>query len=1478
MKLKFQPLLISICLLFTMSDPQKAYSKEGGYKNYYELFGISKNASQNDIQKAFRRMAQRYHPDRLGPDATEEEKRVANEKMSELNKAYEVLKDPAKRKQYDDFGHESFTEFGETKDHSDKFSETFNNIYTKRKSSQDQGSSSPQKQFSEKALYLFYLILINNWPSSANTKLAKKALKQLLTETGMPSLSKNTLERILRDFYINFSAEQRQRILNTLRNPPASQSNKGFAPSHLMKRESILQSALDSFIQQTEERYVVSEITSKERRAIDLFHKLSLFNQNPENYIRQRANHLDLLEKQNKNQALKDKEKLELRAFEKQDRKDIAVFRQILSALGLPGQVHHDFLLRSYLDGLKQSLWDKHGLSEKGKLLAFKGSGHRTIHMEDRQIMEALRQIKFTFDEVHYRNLEIMSNPFKANFLKNFPAQFIIFQAAIGASLYRQSLTDPYIYGADRNPEMLSETAKHTLSPTGALSFFIFVAVSQQIHYRLYGLGRFMDGKTLKTRLGKISFDGKMGRAIAPGAGLGMGFFVSSLFDELLHDPHLQQCAKQLYSEKTVSFMDSSKDDLSATSGQSKAHVDPCEGFYLNWISSEKWKHYAVDIATLIGSGLLSHKVLTYLLRALRSTAVGSYALIRAGKLVGLRFAGWIGFFSHMFLFMEFHKLLDAFIGQPLKEQLTAGGIKDDLIHWTQTLNTEISTLPLWYSSPDQFDASSNTLPDPFKQKISDMEMTIKELGHKFQKWTNVRGQFHSQSARLWTQQVNKLLLPYEGSADFLKGLFILSHFNQGLEIKSQIEHTWDSEKEISKKEKDWIEYNDLNQPISFDMQKMLKKKELFKKYCPQITEDLPVWSAFCEEADFYIPKKYYPDLFFETAFLIGSHLHSLPLEQTSINNNNFMSYIGKSLNEMFSSDPSRSVQNLSHDEKFQLSRILIITSTTSDNILSLFSPSEISHFKQAQCSNFFPYHKTDEEEAELYGLCLHPLQNQKEIENICRELFPTEDENLTEYYNACLTDFNLPEQDLTEKLRFKLLSAGIYLLKELKAQNGGPQYFYIKDSHHALPLFDLLKVYKKGEKYLLLPEDEWEIQKESLDSAQIEYMENMMRLSSNFYSFMEGLICGEEKSPPLFSIPPFFEDENIKIYNFHSNQFEALSSVCGKFDFFSRRRVEDQMLFHDVLFNRPAQAQGQTYETLYLTLENILRTNYSSSKDLMRHFQKISQAQLDEIGDQLSSDLNFITENYYKGAINSQSEIKQDSNLSDFLNYYHKDKILFDIRSFTGNFKGLEISLFQVNYWMNTLKHILSVGDQKLREEQSNLGGKKSLNHVFFDWEGLNKSAFEKMQIEILSLLQSYHDSYKKEQGPYLLFPNKDFIEKINAIFQKEGKEGLQEAFGGNGTRFTILQEKHKGTPLPVMTAPDIILSHILNVSIPPWDSPHQISYIQKNSTIFQKGSWKALIYSVVFELNKSLNNFFMQLQSLQMKESFENSLSVSE
>ena len=72
-------------------------------RDYYEVLGLSKGASTDDIKGAYRKAALKWHPDRW-VNGTDAEKKTAEEKFKEASEAYSVLSDPDKKAKYDQFG------------------------------------------------------------------------------------------------------------------------------------------------------------------------------------------------------------------------------------------------------------------------------------------------------------------------------------------------------------------------------------------------------------------------------------------------------------------------------------------------------------------------------------------------------------------------------------------------------------------------------------------------------------------------------------------------------------------------------------------------------------------------------------------------------------------------------------------------------------------------------------------------------------------------------------------------------------------------------------------------------------------------------------------------------------------------------------------------------------------------------------------------------------------------------------------------------------------------------------------------------------------------------------------------------------------------------------------------------------------------------------------------------------------------------
>ena len=104
-------------------------------KDYYDVLGVQKGASEDELKKAYRKLAMKFHPDRNSDDPK------ASEKFKEASEAYEVLSDSSKRNAYDQFGHDGVDASGFGGGGSQGFNDIFGCLLYTSPSPRDQRGS-----------------------------------------------------------------------------------------------------------------------------------------------------------------------------------------------------------------------------------------------------------------------------------------------------------------------------------------------------------------------------------------------------------------------------------------------------------------------------------------------------------------------------------------------------------------------------------------------------------------------------------------------------------------------------------------------------------------------------------------------------------------------------------------------------------------------------------------------------------------------------------------------------------------------------------------------------------------------------------------------------------------------------------------------------------------------------------------------------------------------------------------------------------------------------------------------------------------------------------------------------------------------------------------------------------------------------------------------------------------------------------------
>ncbi len=1094
--------------------------------------------------------------------------------------------------------------------------------------------------------------------------IARKGLKEVLRTLNISD--KQTLNRILSDFYSEMSFEERISI------------QEDWKSEDLQRNESARKYFLD-FMNAVEYRYGISHSDSSKRKAINLFH--------------------------------------EILKSEDIGRKEIRLFRKVLSKLGLPPQAHHDEFLKVYLLEMKEH--------QKSMEFAEESSQRKII---DEKILTLIQKTKVYFDDQHFRNLQTMTK--FTNIIKGFPMQYILFQAAIGSMLYRESITDPLLYGAVTKPGQLQEFASQSLTPSAVISFFIFIVISQKHTLHQYKIGRHFDNKFLKTT--------------APYAGLALGFFISSLAMELYQDADFRQCLG--------SFV--SKEKENGISEEDK-HISSCEASYTKWIQS-KWSDYAVDIVTLLGASWVSHKIVQTLLMGIRATPHGGSLLSQLSKKVGPRVMGWAGFLVTIYVFMESHHWLDKFIGKSVKEYLKVNSIQTNLL--------KLNHMQDLIQNPDQ-------VSDYFQDKLSSNDADemgnlkeviiekIKLIGRQFNNWSLLKGQDYQWFFSLWLRKTNKVTLFYQQSRELLTNLYNQStnsyDFNIGVMSQNQLPQ---------------------NKGFLIDKNAFDENRD---HYINTICSDSAIhqveiyyikWKEFCEnQENVNLTDEDLVYLAYDATVIISEWL-----DVSDVSDVDALSYLGEKPEELLSSNPNYSLKDLNLTEKINLARSLLKV---------IYYSEDSVEFKTLFDNNY---------------------------KNICLEKYSTVEE-----IESCQVDSYF-------QLRDKILALAIYILKKefdnpyaLMPASGRSDLDDLTPSRiinlkNALGdkvfqkieiLLAFLKVYQKGEIFFNFDIENYQAFKK--EAGRIGDQSEVEKIKKYPYLFFKSLICNlkGDSLEGQFVAPHLFKD---------------LSYLCEKIDSVKTDSVVFYPVIHSFIFSEPVEFQSEKYSSLWLLLEKYVRDRFKSSEDLLEFFEEKSEKQIEELSSEHLEDLNHLNNNYlFPNMVNP--EVRNLKFCEEITSYYSEENLK------SVELKSLEVSLFQIIYWINRLEKQYGVLSSKC---------------------------------EIIEMLKGYHDTYIRNSSPYIYVPQ-DSAELDEKILEK----GLSS-----------IKELYPNINIPVLVKPEMILSVILKES-PFFENPERFAYVGIALSLLQQNKkapagFDKVEYAILFELKLILDGFFQQLHFLNIRE----------
>ena len=1220
-----------------------------------------------------------------------------------------------------------------------------------------------------------------------------KLLRELFRETGVHISDEKTLKRILRDYH------------KSRENEPANllgESRGG---------RMVLSSELSRFVQAVRENYEF-KLTGRERRALDLLDQILL------------RDHIT-------------------------DR-DIFLFRRILTELGIPSHLHEDKFLRGFL------LMDLR--MEEAQRLA------KTAVLSDKNALKLLEKIKEKINAFHYSSIQ--PRPGLGNLFKSFSIQFVMFQMVLGSHIFKDYVLDYFFYDAPRNPDPLG-LALQQFGPGAAFAFGSFFASYLLTERAFFKLGNRWNSPFL--------------RSIGSPAGLVVSYILALVVGEAYQD-------RDIFAECVRS--------LTGGAGEEGNYIGSCERAYLKWWNSNNWT-YLIDGVSILFSAVLSNKIVQWGSALIRASPRGSTFFYRLFPM-----GGWFGpvtvFAFTLSVFIEIQQLTDEYAVKPIKGWVQSHGSQEAVAHLDSTTSLFLNKRrELWESlravpvnnlktdetalqnfkaflqtgqQPSQdgdllrdFIASLhreelkqlNNLPQDsrFFQAFSDSsfgwgagltdsetdilfyqtlmnfidpaereallkilhDMTvyrhsaiskIKHTGFQFSQWFKVRGEPFAQAFYLWKQKTDKTTSTYAGAEELLTQLYSQSEDLSRLTDQMQKELT-----ETDKEKEDALGWQ-LDPEEEIIATHQFKTRKIKQSYDQRLRDRMDFFTFsykhFDEDRRFYRHSV--------CRFLIENpEVTAVLLEQRRFfpQQNGWVEWC-ENPKETYIEGGFMIYQTLPILNALLKQRFPDIfnppeeTGTVINSYLSVI-PDKLFADSRDQTGALFLHDASVEEKARIasafataaYSFTTAPPVSATAWGNMKRfacAVKYAEGRFTAETVEDCESSGETA-QYAVKILRDKMTAVAVQIFKEIL--NQAPFSLY----RDGPPLLGFVEVHGSGEKWFA-------------------ELESYAKQDSQFpspYTFMDDFICGPAEGKVSgdgrFSPP---------------QMFSGFSFLCDELDTINK---DDFPALRKFWFQAPVTTPGGArYFSLYEGITTQIKDLFSAKEDPLNTFQSRSRQTIRSATERIVSELRNLEANYIiPGLTNDSDRVKGITQCQAVADYYTIQN--------NRDFKGLEIHLFQVNFWLNHIRAF-------------QYGGTGA---DFSDLSVAGPSAdFDRASCKVLELLKNYHDAYI--QGVPLRYLT---LEEAREIRNKDFESAFGEISGREA--FTLLP-------------PSLILSLILKASYPEWDSDY-LSFDERHNRS-AGNERESLEHSLVTELKRSIDGFYLSLKLLHLQESVEKTVNSEE